>query len=108
MLVNVLKADHHGSCNGVTPRYLALTQPSWVVASLGAQNDYGHMHSQAKAEYRAAGIPWYRTDQNGTVTIRSAGLPDSGFTITPSRSAQDRNGPSDRRASARGCVGSEG
>lgn len=107
MLVNVLKADHHGSCNGVTPRYLELTRPSWVVASLGAQNDYGHMHNQAKAEYRAAGIPWYRTDQNGTVTIRSAGLPDSGYTITPSRPGQDRNGPSDRRASARGCSGSE-
>ncbi|MEO7103968.1 MAG: MBL fold metallo-hydrolase [Gemmatimonadaceae bacterium] len=104
MRVNVLKADHHGSCNGVTPRYLDLTQPSWVVASLGAKNDYGHMHTQAKAEYRAASIPWYRTDQNGTVTIRSAGMPDSGYTITPSRSGSDRNGPSDRRASARGCA----
>jgi competence protein ComEC len=107
MRVSVLKADHHGSCNGVTPRYLELTQPAWVVASLGAQNDYGHMHTQAKAEYRAAGIPWYRTDQNGTVTIRSAGIADSGFTITPSRSGKDRNGPSDRRASARGCTGGE-
>ncbi len=107
MLVNVLKADHHGSCNGVTPRYLELTQPSWVVASLGGQNDYGHMHTQAKTEFRAAQVPWYRTDQNGTVTIRSAGLPDSGFTITPSRAGKDRNGPSDRRASARGCAGSD-
>jgi competence protein ComEC len=107
MRVDVLKADHHGSCNGVTPRYLELTQPSWVVASLGAMNDYGHMHSQAKAEYRAAGIPWYRTDQNGTVTIRSPGLPGSGYTITPSRPGKDQNGPSDRRASARGCAGSD-
>jgi competence protein ComEC len=108
MRVDVLKADHHGSCNGVTPRYLELTQPEWVVASLGAQNDYGHMHEQAKAEYRAAGIPWYRTDQNGTVTIRSAGVAGSGYTITPSRPGKDLNGPSDRRASARGCAGSAG
>jgi competence protein ComEC len=106
MRVDVLKADHHGSCNGVTPHYLELTQPAWVVASVGAQNDYGHMHEQAKAEYRAAGIPWYRTDQNGTVTIRSAGVAGSGYTITPSRAGKDLNGPSDRRASARGCAGS--
>lgn len=105
MRVDVLKADHHGSCNGVTPRYLELTQPSWIVVSLGAQNDYGHMHQQAKGEYRAAGIPWYRTDQNGTVTIRSAGVAGSGYTITPSRRGKDLNGPSDRRASARGCAG---
>src|SRR6266566_5478451 len=71
MRVNALKADHHGSCNGVTPRYLELTHPQWVVASLGARNDYGHMHTQAKAIYRTAGLPWYRTDQNGTITIRS-------------------------------------
>jgi competence protein ComEC len=105
MRVDVLKADHHGSCNGVTPRYLELTHPEWVVASLGAQNDYGHMHRQAKAEYRGADIPWYRTDQNGTVTIRSAGVAGSGFSITPSRHGKDLNGPSDRRASARGCTG---
>ena len=105
MHVDVLKADHHGSCNGVTPRYLELTSPSWVVASVGAVNDYGHMHEQAKAEYRAAGIPWYRTDQNGTITIRTAGVAGSGYTITPSRPGRDLNGPSDRRASARGCAG---
>lgn len=104
MDVDVLKADHHGSCNGVTPRYLQLTSPDWVVASLGAKNDYGHMHAQAKAEYRAARVPWYRTDQNGTITIRSPGTPGGGFTITPSRSGSDRNGPSDRRASARACA----
>lgn len=104
MHVDVLKADHHGSCNGVTPRYLELIQPSWAVVSLGAVNDYGHMHEQAKAEYRAAEIPWYRTDQNGTVTIRSAGVPGSGYTIEPSRPGKDQNGPSDRRASERGCA----
>lgn len=107
MLVDVLKADHHGSCNGVTPRYLELTSPSWVVASVGGQNDYGHMHQQAKADYRAAGIPWYRTDQNGTVTIRSAGVAGAGYSVYPSRPGKDLNGPSDRRASSRGCTGSD-
>jgi competence protein ComEC len=104
MRVNVLKADHHGSCNGVTPRYLALTGPKWVVASLGARNDYGHMHTQAKEIYRGARVPWYRTDQNGTVTIRSPGTVGGGFTITPERSGADLDGPSDRVSRQPGCA----
>jgi competence protein ComEC len=103
MRVSVLKADHHGSCNGVTPSYLAITNPQWVVASVGAQNEYGHMHTQAKEIYRAAGIPWYRTDQNGTITIRSPGTPDGGYTITPAHPGTDQNGPSDRRSRQVAC-----
>jgi competence protein ComEC len=104
MRVNVLKADHHGSCNGVTPHYLALTDPQWVVASLGARNDYGHIHTQAKKIYRAAGVPWYRTDQNGTITIRSPGTIGGGFTITPQRDGTDLDGPSDRVSRQDGCA----
>jgi competence protein ComEC len=104
MRISVLKADHHGSCNGLTPRYLALTGPQWVVASLGAPNDYGHMHTQAKEIYRDAGVPWYRTDQNGTITIRSPGTDDGGFTITPERAGSDLDGPSDRISRQPGCA----
>ncbi len=104
MRVNVLKADHHGSCNGVTPRYLALTNPQWVVASLGERNDYGHMHTQAKKIYRAARAPWYRTDQNGTITIRSPGTVGGGFTITPQSGGTDLDGPSDRVSHQEGCA----
>lgn len=104
MSVNVVKADHHGSCNGVTLRYLALVRPRWVVASLGALNDYGHMHVQAKNIYRSAGVPWYRTDQNGTITIRSPGTVGGGFTITPERSGADLEGPTDRVSQQPGCT----
>ena len=103
MLVSILKADHHGSCNGVTQRYLQLTQPQWVLVSVGARNEYGHMHSQAKAIYRAAGIPWYRTDRNGTITIRSPGTPGGGFSIIPDRSGTDLSGASDRTSHQAGC-----
>jgi competence protein ComEC len=104
MRVNVLKADHHGSCNGVTARYLALTKPEWAVVSVGARNDYGHMHAQAKAIYRRAGVPWYRTDQNSTITIRSPGIPSGGFTITPELTGTDLNGPGDRTSSQDKCM----
>ncbi len=103
MRVNVLKADHHGSCNGVTRHYLALTKPQWVVASLAARNGYGHMHIQAKNIYRGAHVPWYRTDQNGTITIRSPGTAGGGFTITPERPGTNLSGPGNRRSPQPGC-----
>ena len=103
MRVNVLKADHHGSCNGVTPRYLSYITPQWLVASLGARNDYGHMHAQAKDIYRRSGVPWYRTDQNGTITIRSPGTSGGSFTMKPERRGVDLDGPSDRVSSQSDC-----
>ncbi len=103
MRVNVLKADHHGSCNGVSPRYLRLTTPDWVVVSLAAVNEYGHMHTQAKSVYQRAHTPWYRTDQNGTITIRSSGTRGGGYTIRPARDGRSLDGPSDRRSRQEGC-----
>jgi competence protein ComEC len=105
MRADVLKADHHGSCNGVTDRYLDLVRPSLLVVSLGAVNDYGHMHSQAKALYQRHHVPWYRTDQNGTITLRSRGLPGSGFTVSVQRGGQNASGPSDRRSTQPECAG---
>jgi len=104
MRVDVLKADHHGSCNGVTARYLDLLRPSWVIASLAAHNDYGHMHEQAKTVYQAAGVPWYRTDQNGTITIRSPGTAGSGYTVQQSRGGANESGPSDRESHQAECA----
>lgn len=104
MSVDVLKADHHGSCNGVTAHYLALISPKWVAVSVGARNGYGHMHRQAKKIYRNAGAPWYRTDQNGTITIRSPGTVGGGFTITPERSGTNLDGLGDRISHQPGCM----
>ncbi len=100
----MLKADHHGSCNGVTARYLAEVRPEWAVVSVGADNDYGHMHEQAKAAYEAAGVPWYRTDQNGTITIRSPGTPGGGYSIAVQRGTRNMSGPSDRRSTQPACA----
>jgi competence protein ComEC len=104
MQVSVLKAHHHGSCNGVTARYLDLTRPRWVVASLGESNGYGHMHTQAKRVYQRAGVPWYRTDRNGTVTIRAPGVRGGGFTITAERDGISLNGRSDRASRQAQCT----
>jgi competence protein ComEC len=103
MGVKVLKADHHGSCNGVSARYLRLTNPDWVIVSLGGINEYGHMHTQAKAVYRALGKPWYRTDENGSITMRSPGTPGGGYRVEVSRGGPSTDGRSDRRSRQEGC-----
>ncbi len=103
MKVDVLKADHHGSCNGVTDLYLDQLRPSLLVASLAAVNDYGHMHAQAKAMYARHGIPWYRTDQNGTITLRTPGTPHSGYSVAIERGRKNSSGPSDRRSTSPEC-----
>jgi competence protein ComEC len=103
MRVDVLKADHHGSCNGVTNAYLDALRPRIATASVGAVNSYGHMHEQAKALYRAHGVRWYRTDQNGTIELRSPGTPGGKYTVTAQRGTTDMSGPSDRLSTQPQC-----
>jgi beta-lactamase superfamily II metal-dependent hydrolase len=62
------------------------------------------MHNQAKNIYREAGVPWYRTDQNGTITIRSPGTVGGGFTISPQRHGTELDGPSDRVSHQLDCA----
>jgi beta-lactamase superfamily II metal-dependent hydrolase len=79
MGVNVLKADHHGSCNGA---HRAISPPSTAGSSprsARANTVYAHA---GKRIYESAGTPWYRTDQNGTITIRSPGTLNGGYTVT--------------------------
>jgi competence protein ComEC len=104
MRAEVLKADHHGGCDGVTDRYLDLGHPSVVVASLAAVNDYGHLHAQSAIAFTRHGASWYRTDQNGTVTLRSPGTPGGGYTVHVERGAQNASGPSDRHSREKDCA----
>ena len=104
MDVDVLKLSHHGSCDGTTARLLRLTSPRWAVVSLADDNEYGHVHAQTKAMLRAAGVPWYRTDVNGTITIRAPGPSGEAFEIVPSRGAASAGGRMDRRSTQDECA----
>lgn len=103
MRVDVLKADHHGSCNGVSSWYLRTTRPKWVAVSVGAENTYGHMHEEAKSMYAAYHVPWYRTDRNGTIVFRSAGTVGSSYTVTAFRGTASMSGDADRRSTQPAC-----
>ena len=67
--VDVLKAAHHGSRNGVSPGWLDRTRPEVVVISVGAGNSYGHPDPWALRYYQTHGRKVFRTDLDGTVTV---------------------------------------
>ncbi len=103
MKVNVLKSNHHGSCNGVQNRYADLTNPDWVTMSVGANNTYGHIHNQTKALWSGRGKPWYRTDGNGTITFRSPGTPGGGYTVSTGKGSASMSGSPDGNSSQTQC-----
>lgn len=103
MKVEVLKANHHGSCNGVSSRFLELVNPTWVTFSLSATNTYGHVHTQTRDLFTRYGKPWYRTDQNGTITFRSPGTAGGGYTVAVERGSASQSGAPDRTSSQTAC-----
>lgn len=80
--VTLLKAAHHGSRNGVTPRWIDVTRPKVVVISAGAGNAYGHPDPWALRYYSRFGTI-YRTDLNGRVVVW--GDADGSFTVETER-----------------------
>jgi len=103
MRATVLKGDHHGSCDGISRHYLDLVRPEVVVLSLAATNDYGYVHRQTLDLLRRRGIPWYRTDQNGTITITVP--PGAAYRLTTERGGPSLSGPADRPARSCGDDG---
>lgn len=103
MKVNVAKADHHGSCNGITDAYYNMLQAQYVVVGVGNVNSYGHMHNQTKSELTKLGKPWYRSDQNGTTTITTPGTAGGGYAITVGKGTTNMSGASDATSSQTVC-----
>lgn len=70
---DVLKVAHHGSHNGTDAAFLQAVQPRYAVISLAKNNDYGHPHREALEALRNARVQVYRTDESGTIRLRSDG-----------------------------------
>lgn len=73
MDIEVLKVGHHGSASSTSASFLSQTTPAVAVIEVGAGNTYGHPTNQTLDRLSAAGVPVYRTDLNGTVTITTDG-----------------------------------
>lgn len=69
----VLKVAHHGSRTSSTAEFLDALAPEIAIISVGARNRYGHPNAETVARLEAHGANVYRTDLNGTVTVRTDG-----------------------------------
>ncbi len=67
---DVLKVPHHGS-KTTDPALFAAVHPGLAVISVGANNIFGHPHPDTMAALEM--IPTLRTDEHGTVTVRTDG-----------------------------------
>lgn len=67
----VLKVPHHGGKYSSTVPFLAAVQPRLAVISVAAVNDYHHPTPEAMGRLQKAGAQLFRTDQGGSITLRS-------------------------------------
>jgi len=70
--VDLLKVAHHGSAGSTDQAWLEALRPRLAVISVG-RNRFGHPAPTVLQRLEEAEIPVFRTDQGGTVTIRSDG-----------------------------------
>ena len=70
---NILKVAHHGSRTSSTLAFLEAVGPEAAVISAGADNNYGHPHSETLANLKAAGSRVFQTSLVGTIIVVSDG-----------------------------------
>jgi competence protein ComEC len=70
---DVLKVGHHGSRTSSTAAFLKATAPRLAVVSLGTGNRYGHPAPETVEAFLKQGIPFVRTDLEGSIVVRSNG-----------------------------------
>lgn len=68
--VDILIAGHHGSKSSTCEELLSALQPEIVCISAGRNNPFGHPAPALLERLDRYGCTVYRTDQQGTITIR--------------------------------------
>ncbi len=70
---DLLKLGHHGSAYSSTERFLDAVTPTYAIACVGIDNEYGHPHPDTLIARDTRNIMFYRTDKQGTVVFTSDG-----------------------------------
>jgi len=79
----LLKVAHHGSRYSTSSSFLAETNATFAVISVGS-NSYGHPTPETISALRAAGTRIYSTRKNGTVTLSVAASGSVAWTFAKS------------------------
>ena len=70
----VLKVAHHGSQHSSTAAFLRAVAPQIGIISAGTANKYGHPEVEAVDRLQTIGARVFRTDQDGTISLRTDGI----------------------------------
>ena len=70
---DVLKLGHHGSTFSTSNDFLYRVNPKYAVISVGKDNDYHHPHLGTLRKLDKNNIKYYRTDEQGTIIVKSDG-----------------------------------
>lgn len=80
---DVLKVGHHGSKTSSSAQFLEKVKPKDAIISAGKGNSYGLPHEITLKKLQKIGANLFRTDRDGTVTVKTDG---SHYTITKEHS----------------------
>lgn len=84
---DVIKVGHHGSKTSSTAKYIQAVAPEAAIISCGADNSYGHPHSETLETLENADVDVYITSVIGDITAVSDG---NKITITSEKSGETR------------------
>lgn len=68
-----IKLGHHGSSTSSGYAFLTTVSPEYAAISCGKDNNYNHPHRQTINTLDKLGINYYRTDEDGTISVVSNG-----------------------------------
>lgn len=79
---DVLKVPHHGSSTSSSKAFLEKADPTYAIISAGADNPYGHPHSEVIERLENDDIRIYQTSKDGSITFQvyRDGIQDIQFT----------------------------
>ncbi|MFH0967419.1 MAG: MBL fold metallo-hydrolase [Methanobacteriota archaeon] len=83
---DLLKVGHHGSRHSTGKTFSNEVSPDIAVISLAKDNDYGYPQKDPVRYLTDTGAQIYRTDQEGTITVRSD---EAGLTVIPGDEVQN-------------------
>lgn len=70
---DILKVAHHGSRTSSTEEFLFAVSPDYAVVEVGKGNSYNHPHTETIEKLESIGAEILRTDEKGTITVKSSG-----------------------------------
>lgn len=70
---HILQLGHHGSSTSSSAEFLDEVSPEIGIYSAGAENSYGHPHSEVVDRFDSRDIPLYGTDVHGNIIVRTDG-----------------------------------